>query len=153
MNSDAGDYIGQGQTYRFGPPGHEISWSGTPERLTLLAGGFHADFEAPDGQVLSAGVTYSARRYPFNGGGAGLNVDGQGRGCNVLTGSFTVDEIAFASDYTLRTFKVRFEQHCENAQPALRGTWDVPHDLTVGSGRCGRSPARSSPPRSPPARV
>ena len=51
----------------------------------------------PDGQTLTAGTTYAnATRYPFNGSGPGLAIYGEGRGCNTLTGSFTVTEATFA---------------------------------------------------------
>ena len=47
-----------------------------------------------------------------------------GRGCNMSSSTFTVREISFDPDGTLRRFLADFEQHCENSQAALRGTWD-----------------------------
>ncbi|MGE5286718.1 MAG: hypothetical protein ACM3ML_05845, partial [Micromonosporaceae bacterium] len=78
-------------------------------------------YPAP-GSVLTVGTYPNATRYPFNGSGNGLNVDGEGRGCNTLTGSFTVKQAVFsASDNSLKNFDATFTQHCEGATPALNG--------------------------------
>jgi hypothetical protein len=129
MTSDSGDYIGQGQSWSHGPP-ETISVTGTPELVSFridTADGlwWSGDFASGPGRTLVAGTTYAgATRYPFNDGTPGLDISGMGRGCNELSGTFTVDEIAFDPDGTLRTFRVRFEQHCEHsAAPALRGTF------------------------------
>ena len=101
---------------------------------------WYLDFDAPDGQTLTAGTTYAdATRYPFNGSGPGLAIYGEGRGCNTLTGSFTVDEAVFGgpdSSY-IQDFVVTFEQHCEGGEPARRGTLSIhnppaPEPLELG---------------------
>ena len=80
-----------------------------------------ATFQAPQGQILLPGKTYTgATRYPFNSGNAGLDVSGSGRGCNTLTGQFTVHEATYDNGI-LTGFRISFEQHCEGATPALRG--------------------------------
>ena len=128
MTSDAGDYIGQGQSWTHGPTTDKLSAWGSPTLvrlyLTNSEGWWDGNFAAPPGQQLTQGVTYeNAHRYPFNDNSPGLDVTGYGRGCNESTSRFTLDHLAFDPDGTLRTFQVTFEQHCENAQPALRGTW------------------------------
>ena len=128
MTSDAGDYIGQGQSWSHGPQTDTLRVWGGPSLvrlyLTNAEGWWDGNFAAPPGQQLTAGTTYeNAHRYPFNDNSPGLDVGGYGRGCNESTSRFTVDQLAFDPDGTLRTFQVTFEQHCENAEPALRGTW------------------------------
>ena len=128
MTSDAGDYIGQGQTWTHGPTTDTLRAWGSPSLvrlyLTNAEGWWDGNFAAPPGQTLKAGTTYeNAHRYPFNDNSPGLDVGGYGRGCNESTSRFTVNQLAFDPDGTLRTFQVTFEQHCEHAQPALRGTW------------------------------
>ena len=77
-------------------------------------------FAAPPGDVLAPGTYSNAARYPFNGTSPGLSVIGNGRGCNTITGSFTVTEIGFSPvDGSLASFGVTFTQHCEGAAPAL----------------------------------
>jgi hypothetical protein len=48
-----------------------------------------------------------------------MDISGNGRGCNTLTGQFTVNSITFWPDTT-------FEQHYEGATPALRGAFQFP---------------------------
>ena len=84
---------------------------------------WYLDFEPAAGDVLAPGTYTGATRYPFNGTGAGLSISGEGRGCNELSGSFTVNE--FTTDRSaLRTLSISFEQHCEHAAAALRGTFN-----------------------------
>jgi hypothetical protein len=79
------------------------------------------DFDAPGTQVLAPGTYTSAHRYPFNGNGPGLDLSGEGRGCNTLTGSFTIINAVFGPRGYVQTFDATFEQHCEGGNPAARG--------------------------------
>jgi hypothetical protein len=131
MTSDPGDFIGAGGTYSLGPSTHQISVFAGPDSVQFHledpadAGDFwDGSFGAPPGQTLAIGTYAGAQRYSFAGSAPGLEIDGRGRGCNMLTGSFTVDAIAFDPNGALRTFIVRFEQHCEGAPAALRGTFE-----------------------------
>ena len=127
MTSDAGDYIGQGQTWTHGPQTDKLtpgaarrSCASTYQRRGLVG----RQLRRAARPAAHPGTTYeNAHRYPFNDNSPGLDVGGYGRGCNESTSRFTVDQLAFDPDGTLRTFQVTFEQHCEHAQPALRGTW------------------------------
>ena len=53
-------------------------------------------------------------------------MSGNGRGCNTLTGSFTIKQISFSRvDGSLDRLLATFEQHCEGATPALGGSWST----------------------------
>ena len=135
MESDDGDYIGGGGTYTYTPRNASIGVGGNRQYVSGGLDGsdgswWYFTFAAPDGDILAPGVTYKASRYPFNGTGAGMDVSGEGRGCNQLSGTFTVKHAAYWQDGTLKSFKVNFEQHCEHATPALRGTLE--YRLPVG---------------------
>ena len=81
------------------------------------------DFKARDGVELIAGPYEGATRYPFQSPATpGLDVSGSGRGCNTLTGRFDVLEAVYAADGSVQKFAADFEQHCEGATPALRGS-------------------------------
>ena len=78
------------------------------------------DFSAPEGSPLSVGYYGAARRYPVTPLN-GLYVSGQGNGCSRITGRFAILEIVLGSDGTVQRFAADFEQHCEDAVPALFG--------------------------------
>jgi Ca2+-binding RTX toxin-like protein len=166
MDSDAGDYIGQGQTWDYTPANASIAAGGSRQYVSFGLDGangdwWYADFTAGQGDILVPGSTYSATRYPFNGTGPGMSVDGQGRGCNELSGSFTVTDLRFEQDGRLRGVGIRFEQHCEHATAALRGTWELragdttplPPWMVAGPGSVGPGVELGgpSPPPAPPA--
>src|SRR5206468_12605172 len=75
----------------------------------------------PPTEVLVARSYISARRANTPTDHPGLDVSGDGSGCNTLTGKFDVDEISFWSTGDLKTFQATFEQHCSGAIPALFG--------------------------------
>jgi hypothetical protein len=52
----------------------------------------------------------------------GIDVSGDGRGCNSDTGRFLVSDFALALDGTIARLAIDFEQHCEGAPPALYGS-------------------------------
>jgi heat shock protein HslJ len=126
MSGDAGDYISGGRSYTYTPQTGARMGGGGTETIAWMSAD-HADdwwtaeFMAPSGQILLPGHTYTgATRYPFNSGNAGLDVSGSGRGCNTLTGQFTVHEATYDNGI-LTGFRIAFEQHCEGAVAALRG--------------------------------
>lgn len=129
MNSDAGDYVGGGETYSFKPTNSDINVAGSRNGVNGGITGWNGsqwdlDFVAGSGDILAAGSTYAATRYPFNGNRSGMDVSGDGRRCNTLTGTFTVNSIAFEKDGTLRNASISFVQHCGGATPALHGRLD-----------------------------
>jgi hypothetical protein len=127
--SPPGDYIGQGRplsftaddgdatlrTLLFGVPAADVFFHGDAFNSWTL------DFAAPNGAVLLPGTYLSAERFPFQSAGRpGLDVYGSGRGCNTLSGQFTVLE--FDSAASPARFGARFVQSCEGFMPPLRGT-------------------------------
>lgn len=131
MTSDPGDYIGGGRTWSHGPPADGLRVSADRRLIAFhmdtnaefQGGWWTTEFAAPPGQDLAVGTYQNARRYPFNDGAPGFNHSGNGRGCNTLTATFTIHELVYDPDGTLRTFRADFEQHCEGVAAALRGTW------------------------------
>lgn len=74
---------------------------------------------------IELGLYENARRYPFEGEGyPGLDVAGEYRGCNRISGWFEVHELEldFSTEpASLLRFTASFEQHCEELPPALYG--------------------------------
>ena len=128
MTGDPGDYIGAGRTWTYGPES-SIAAGGSRSGMHFSVDGangdwWYLDFVPADGDVLAPGTYNGATRYPFNGTGPGLSISGEGRGCNQLSGSFTVNELTLSGG-AVKTVSISFEQHCEHATPALRGTIKV----------------------------
>ncbi|HUL03950.1 MAG TPA: hypothetical protein VLV16_12050 [Gemmatimonadales bacterium] len=122
LQSDPGDWVGQGQTYRYDRGNSLVTVRGT-----VVGFGGHLDvgvrgdeewvggFQMPDGMMELEPGTYSV-----------LGWEGEGRGCNTTTGWFTIDDVTYRNG-ALAAIDLRFEQHCDGAVPALHGTihWDA----------------------------
>jgi hypothetical protein len=155
MNSEPGDYIGQGIEQLYTSDDSTIHGSFSEDGggffASVIQGNYdhwwYVDLAAPPGEPLVEGSYTGALRYPFNDSAPGLDVSGDGRGCNTLTGQFDVNEVSQASTGELLVFDATFEQHCEGADPALYGririenpppppdvtppTLHLPDDITV----------------------
>jgi hypothetical protein len=137
MTSEPGDYIGGGQTYDYLPTDGAFTLDGSQGEVISVS--FHTpnyehwwylNFAAPSGHPLAPGTYTGATRYPFQSAeDPGLSVYGDGRGCNQLTGTFTVKQVTYGSSGEVLSLWATFEQHCEGAGPALRG--DVRYNADV----------------------
>jgi hypothetical protein len=130
FTSDPGDYIGGGQSASYDSgAGDTLGVTGsTDDRAVHVsvdgANGdwWYLDIAAPQGQTLTPGTYTGATRYPFQQPDEpGLSFDGDGRGCNTLTGSFAVQQAVFGPNGYVQEFDATFEQHCEGSDAALRG--------------------------------
>ncbi len=130
FDSEPGDYIGQGIQETWHLEDGTITASGTPETVSVNFDGgptnWRLSFDAPDGTELAPGTYEAATRHPFNADDVpGLSVAGSGRGCNTLTGSFTVGHIAWAPDGSLDSFSAEFTQRCDSSTGELHGLVNV----------------------------
>jgi hypothetical protein len=129
LNSQPGDYIGQGQQRTLTTADGQFSASTNYDngvslsfRGTNTAAWWYLDFAGPGNLRLSPGVYEHATRFPFQAANVpGLSVSGNGRGCNMLTGSFEVLEATYGPSGEVLTFAADFEQHCDGG-PALTGS-------------------------------
>jgi hypothetical protein len=127
--SDPGDYIGGGQSRMFTLDTASFSVRGGQNggyvgvTVFPFTGGFwFLDLAAPQGTPLAPGPYEGAARYPFQASGQpGLSLTGDGRGCNTVTGRFTVVEAEFGPNNYVVRFHATFEQHCEGGTAALLG--------------------------------
>jgi hypothetical protein len=132
-HSAPGDYIGQGKDVVYseansvwtlrplgGANGLQITVEGDDDRS---ASDWHLEFRAPVGGQLTPGTYPAAERAPFRTTTPGLEISGNGRGCNMLTGSFTVHELTRNTLGEVTVFSAEFEQHCELSwRPPLTGS-------------------------------
>ncbi len=130
FSGDSGDFISQGKSYSYSTgKGDALNISSsTGSTVSISVNAYNGDwwtldFDAPGtSAVLVPGTYAAAHRYPFNGNGPGLSLSGDGRGCNELTGSFTIIKAVFGPQGYVQTFDATFEQHCEGGNPAARGS-------------------------------
>jgi hypothetical protein len=147
LQSDAGDYIGGGQTYNYTQANAVLAVTVAGGLLTVRITGdeqWSGRFQSPNTLTqLQPGEYTGLERYPFNDPvKGGLDWFGDGRGCNTLSGWFAVDSVTYDNNGALTTVDLRFEQHCEVATAALHGTihWRS-DDLTRPPGPVNPVPA------------
>ena len=125
LQSDPGDYIGGGQTYKYTQASAVITQAVSGGHLSIGITGdqsWSGDFQVPSSlSRLQPGDYTDLQRYPFHDPAkGGLSWYGEGRGCNTLSGWFTVDSVSYDGD-NLSAVDLRFEQHCEGGATALHG--------------------------------
>ncbi|HEY0021763.1 MAG TPA: hypothetical protein VGB24_02605 [Longimicrobium sp.] len=123
LQSDVGDFIAGGRSYTYPGGALSVTTSGGLLSVVVTANeSWRGDFQAMNSLTeLKPGYYGDLRRYPFhNRLKGGMAWGGEGRGCNMLTGWFVVDQVTYAGG-NLTEIALRFEQHCEGGGPALRG--------------------------------
>jgi hypothetical protein len=131
FDSQAGDYIGQGQQNTWTPSTRQFTSRTEFGMLTVMVlkpsgfGGWSLDyqlsFHMPFGGALAVGTYERAQRGAFAANRPGLDINGNGRACNEVTGRFQIYEIEYDAGGALTKLAVDFEQHCSDAVPALFG--------------------------------
>lgn len=132
--SDPGDFIGGGVSASYSTTaGDQLTATaltdangvdqGVEVSVTALSGDFWTlDMEAPAGNALAAGTYNGAVRFPFNNAlQPGLSFTGDFRGCNTVTGTFTVTDALFGPHGYIQQLDATFVQHCEGGSAALTG--------------------------------
>jgi hypothetical protein len=152
FSGDTGDYISQGKSWSYSTTnGDALNVSSSSDSLVSVSVNayngdwWYLDIDAPSGQVLAPGTYDAAHRYPFNGTGPGLSLSGEGRGCNELTGSFTIINAVFGPQGYVQTFDATFEQHCEGGGSAARGELHISNQPPP-AGSDPSPPAGQNPP-------
>src|SRR5919201_136052 len=156
MSSEPGDFIGQGRATVMTPPGFRFSGrqQNGPDSISVMVetAGSAADpgwvrwiveMAGPRGQALKPGTYDGARPAAFRPDALpGIDVFGDGRGCNQVFGSFTITQLAVDTDGTIQRLDATFEQHCERSNaPALRGHIRIGRlqtEQTAGVAHAGR---------------
>lgn len=147
MSSPQGDYIGQGRDYLFTFPERSsvVQAVKSPNgdfdlQLPVLfpspgvATWWSVRLSAAVGQPLVPGDYLDAQRASFREPGhPGIDISGDGRGCNQIAGSFHVLQADFTARGELKTFHATFEQRCEFFMPPLTGEVLVETDAVTDS--------------------
>jgi hypothetical protein len=127
LQSDAGDYVGAGKTYRYTSADSLIKLNVNNNGLglyTTVQGNenWTGSFLLPSGAGnLQAGYFAGlARTTSANAAVGGLDWSGNGRGCNVMSGWVVIDKVTLTAG-AVTALDLRFEQHCEAGLTSLHG--------------------------------
>ncbi len=130
LNSQPGDYIGQGITQTLTPADGTFSVSNSSDAVSIsfntptYSQFWYLDFGSASTVKFGRGEYDGAQRTAFRSPTRpGIDVSGDGRGCNTDTGRFLVSDFALNTDGTIARLAIDFEQHCEGATPALYGSF------------------------------
>lgn len=125
LDSEPGEWVGAGQQFTWNQFNSKFSGGGSGAgsvsfNVDAGAHSYVATIAAPTGQTLAVGEYDDAQRTAFRAAGhPGIDIEGDGRGCNTVYGRFALREIAFDSNGLLVHFAADLEQHCEGGRPAL----------------------------------
>jgi hypothetical protein len=124
----------QGLSGEFVSAGHSVSLpAGTlvsvtepnPRSLELTFethDGWELDLSAAQDSQLAPGTYKGAARYPFEEGNEpGLSLSGAGRGCNKVSGEFTVTKLRRDRENHLLELAARFTQRCDDGRQPVKG--------------------------------
>lgn len=133
------DYISQNRSWSYATPADGLKVDSTASyfRMDWLGHDgtwWYLELDTPGAQPLSPG-TYEVTRYPFNGTGAGLSLWGEGRACNTLTGTYTINSVRLDGNRVAQ-IDADFVQHCEGGTSAALGHLSLgtpPLQLTVSN--------------------
>ena len=127
LRGDNGDYITLGQTYYLNEAEGHLSAGGSPvgSAINLYFVSFdHFDFwsaplASPTYSRIEPTVFFDATR-SASSSNPGIDISGDGRGCNDTFGEFEVKELTYAGSL-VGSYHALFEQHCGDVVPALHG--------------------------------
>jgi hypothetical protein len=132
--SGSATITGQAGSYVVGPESLTLPTVGAPAlrgpsvvMFSLASPGhwFQVWFAPPAGEALHLGAYEGAQRADFRAAGhPGIDLFGDGRGCNTLTGRFTVDRLRLDPTGLPVVFSARFEFNCEGFFPTISGSID-----------------------------
>ena len=90
--------------------------------VELEDGDWSFGFATGDGAPFTAMRYPASMRYAFRDEGVpGLEVSGESRGCNEVSGAFQVKAVSYGTNGWLSRFDVSFEQYCDNDRLAAEG--------------------------------
>jgi hypothetical protein len=103
LQSDPGDFVGGGGNYEYTQANAVLTVTASGGHLAVGIRGdesWSGDFQVPNTlSRLEPGTYTGLRRYPFHDPAVGgLSWFGEGRGCNTLTGSFTITAVTYANN-------------------------------------------------------
>ena len=137
FDSQSGDWVGGGERFTVTPvDGHITATRNSAGGIQVKFDGstwWYLEFVAPHGATITPGMYEGAARWLFpTPVEPGLDVHGDGRGCNSLSGRFVVLEAVYDDLGNVEQFAADYEQHCEKGKPTLFGSVRFNSSAPVG---------------------
>jgi hypothetical protein len=128
LQSDPGDFIGQGGSWTHTPGDAQTDWEvfGAPDEVEFAVHGpsanWRASFVPRPSVALAPGFDSGRLGEPPNEFWSGFELTGNGRSCGSRRSwSATIHRASFDANGFLTAFTADFAQHCDEAPPGLRG--------------------------------
>lgn len=127
MFGESGDYVAPG--LRIFEGAKQVTLNGGTAGVSVGVdnagrdqGYFSMDFTPPQNDLLAPGSYSRAQRSSFRDRGRpGIDISGDGRGCNEQAGRFVVKDLGLGAGGAVKRLWLLFEQHCEGGDAALFG--------------------------------
>ena len=139
LQSDWGDYIGGGNSYSYTQANARLAINSFAGTIGVQVSGnenWTGNFNLPSSvNTLLPGTYANLTRAAFSDPAiGGIEWTGEGRGCNTLVGTITINTATYVAG-VLKTLDFSFVQHCEGSAPALHGQvhWSA-YDTTTPPG-------------------
>jgi hypothetical protein len=133
FTSSATAWVGQGQTFNFSSvtATRTGNLGAYTDSVHFSAGGYQLVIVGPSLTLAQVGYYPAATRWPFMGSGPGLDLSGNGRGNNRLTGWFHVLQADYDASGQPVAFAVDFTQYGEEdvtqwSRGSIRFNSDIP---------------------------
>lgn len=124
-DSPSGDPIGQGLKRFLGDESAEFTISQTDNRTVSISYDdgtvWNLQFAAPVDNQLDVGHYSDVVQVPMNIAEGGLNFEGNGNSCSLVSGSFDIHEFVVDGQDEVVSFSADFEQYCDGSTQALQG--------------------------------
>jgi hypothetical protein len=127
----AGEFISSGKHLKVSDPAYRVSvmQQGPGDiQITFEHGDteYDANFSTGSNQRFGAGTYAHAHRYGMDDSGQpSLEISGDGRGCNQISGSYQVTGVEYRSEGNIFKFAATFEQLCDDSKVPLRGSISI----------------------------
>jgi hypothetical protein len=131
LSGDAGEFVTSGKTWTLKSPAQDIQLTQNgPGDIQISFGHeekeFDTSFSTNLGKRFEVRSYVGAQRWGFaSEGNSGLEISGDGHGCNGIVGSFSVTKVDYTPEGKISKFAATFVQRCDDSKLSARGTIDV----------------------------
>jgi hypothetical protein len=131
LSGDPGEFVTSGKTWTLKSPTQPVQLNQYgPGDISISFGREEAEFDASfstdSGKRFEVKSYTAAERYGMGSGGhAGIEITGDGHGCNEIVGSFNVTDLQYTPDGKISRFAATFVQRCDDSKASAHGSVDV----------------------------